>query len=188
VWFNHHVKKFILTCFQGLPVLFMLLTMLCGCIDEALPAKEVSKKNEPTPDELIESAKSGDASVMVEILTRIEGGESFPIDQEAVFTMLKQAAANEDAEAQFHLGIILVYGSYSIPKNIEQGIEFLKKAAESGNQNALYNLGNIHFLGLDGRFRNTKFALDYYKQAAANEKQNLEIVSLVHRVCCSCQL
>ena len=97
--FNREVKKLILTCSRALAIFFALIVMLCGCRDESQAANKEDKKKEPTPEELIASAKNGNASAMAEILTRIEAGESFPIDRETAFTMLKQASDNQDPVA-----------------------------------------------------------------------------------------
>lgn len=95
-------------------------------------------------------------------------GQAFaaPVDMSTVH----QRAAQGDAEAQSHLGVMYRSGN-GLEQDHAKALDWNRKAAEQGNAQAHYQLGRMHSNG-EGVDQDHHKALGYYRQAA--EKGNVD--------------
>ncbi len=77
---------------------------------------------------------------------------------------LTKRAKQEDAEAQFHLGLMYAYG-HDVPQDYTEAMKWYLRAAEQGNVGAQNNLGVMYDEG-QGVTQNYTEAIDWYRKAA----------------------
>jgi TPR repeat protein len=88
------------------------------------------------------------------------------------FEETKLLAEQGDANAQYNLGNMYIYGN-GVPENNTEAVKWYRLAAEQGQANAQYNLGNIY---LNGNFvpENYVEALKWYRLAAEQGYANAQ--------------
>jgi uncharacterized protein len=94
---------------------------------------------------------------------------------------LEKAAAQNDADAQFELGISMCY-SKLLPLDCKNGIELLKAAASSKeviNVRARYILGDIFYFGINGH-KNINEAVKWFKLSA--ERHNADALFMLGKI------
>jgi len=73
-------------------------------------------------------------------------------------------AEKGDAQAQFDMGVIYLYGK-GVPKNPETAFTWFRKAAEQGHAAAQYAMGRLYYYG-QGVEQNANEALRWFRQSA----------------------
>ncbi len=110
-------------------------------------------------------AKRGNAIAQLALgLMYSFGRREVPQNNEKAADLLKQAAEQENAEAQFHLGTIY-YEGMGVPQNNEKALYWYEQAAEQGYVMAQHYLGIKYDQGR-GVPQNNEKAFYWYKQAA----------------------
>ena len=99
-------------------------------------------------------------------------------DEESI-EWLKNKTENEDADAQYQLATMFIYGQ-GIEKNETKANELFKKAfityeksAEQGNPNAQFKLGTMFYYGFFVE-QNDKEAFNWYKKSAEQGNENAQ--------------
>jgi len=87
------------------------------------------------------------------------------ITPEKEFAQMKKDAEDGDAEAQFFLGSMYIFG-IDVPKNAAEAVEWLQKAAEQGHAHAQDFLGIIYQFGDEGVPKDATKAVKWLQQAA----------------------
>ena len=82
-----------------------------------------------------------------------------------VVRMITEAAEQEHAKAQCHLGTMYLYGQ-GVPQSVALGVEWLRKAADQGYAHAQCNLGVAYANGM-GVPQNLTEALRWLRKAHA---------------------
>jgi len=76
----------------------------------------------------------------------------------------RAAAENEDAQAQYDLGMAYLHGG-GVAKDMRIAVRWTHKAAEQGHVRAQFNLGAFYFYG-DGVAKDTREAVRWWRKAA----------------------
>ena len=80
--------------------------------------------------------------------------------------LYEKAAEQNDADAQFNLGLIYDKGE-GVPADKQKAVELYKKAAENGNTKALFNLAVKYHKGEEGILeKDNKESIRLYQLAA----------------------
>ena len=91
---------------------------------------------------------------------------------------LRQAADQDDAEAQNHLGLMYAYGE-SVPQDFTESAKWFRMAADNGSPVAQYNLAMGYASG-DGVTRDHAEAVKWFRMAAeagnANAQNKLSVM------------
>ena len=90
--------------------------------------------------------------------------------QEPDFATVRQAAEQENAEAQYTLGVMYATGR-GVVEDERQTVEWFRRAAEQGHDYAQCNLGIMYETGR-GVAKDERKAVALYKQAAAQGDEN----------------
>ena len=78
--------------------------------------------------------------------------------------VLRKAAEQGDAEAQFNLGVCYYTGK-GMERDESEAVKWFRKAAEQGYANAQYNLGSCYRTGI-GTEPDQREAVKWYRKAA----------------------
>lgn len=81
------------------------------------------------------------------------------------FMRQKKRASEGDAQSQFVLGGVYLYGLYGVKENESKALYYLTNAAFQGHVEALKNLSLIYYLGVAGNKKHER-AVYYMEQAA----------------------
>src|SRR3546814_20261623 len=65
-------------------------------------------------------------------------------DYQAALTEFSNAAAGNDREAQYQLGLLYMLGHGGIPRDYARAAGWLRQAADAGHAAARYTLANLH--------------------------------------------
>ena len=100
-----------------------------------------------------------------------EEGASFYRSEnfEAAYSIWMPLAEQGYAEAQYHLGIMIVSGSIG-NEDLDSGVHWIRRATEENHTGALYSMGELHSLDLRGRSnylgnKDYETALSYFQRA-----------------------
>ena len=151
----------------GLLVLALLWGM-CGLawagLDEGLAALE-GKDYAAARKELLPLAKKGNARAQNALgLMYHRGGASVVRNDREAVRWFRKAAAQGDAEGQFHLGLMYCEGM-GVARDVRQAIRWYLKAADQGNTQAQYRIGELYVTGTGVR-RDEREAARWYRRAA----------------------
>jgi len=105
------------------------------------------------------SSCNADAQAIEECSAKINDKE-----YDSAFTVCQQAAEEENASAQFNLGIMFDNGE-GTPKDAKQAVYWYTKAAEQGNATVQFYLGTRFDTG-EGTPKDAKQAVYWYTKAA----------------------
>ena len=124
-----------------------------SCIDETKEAKA----NFPICKA---SAEQGDADAQSTVGKMYDYGQGVPQDGEQALAWYLKAAAQDNADAQFNLGV-----KYESKQDEAKAISWYLKAAEQGHLYAQVNLGSL-YSNSRGEFQDYKQAINWYSKAA----------------------
>jgi len=114
----------------------------------------------------IEEAKRGDADAQVVVGMMYLTGRGVEQDAELAVSWLRQAADQNDANAQYNLGIVYDTGFYGMlsPDPVE-ALTWFRQAANQGHNGAEYNLGVAYAEG-KGVPQSHVRAIEWWRKAA----------------------
>ncbi len=124
--------------------------------------------------ELTKAAKKGDPAAQCKMGDYFFNGEGGEEDYAQALEWYKKAAAQDYAEAIFHLAVCYEEG-YGVEVDEEIGVKYEKRAAELGNADAQFYLGNTYDSGFGGEEKDENKAAEWYRKAAEqghDEAQN----------------
>ena len=97
--------------------------------------------------ELLVRATNGDASAQCALGKMYVGGDGVPKDVAEGAKWLRKAADQEDAKAQYLLGLVLFEGLGGTPQDAAEGAKWTRLAAEKGSDEAQHMLGLAYLVG-----------------------------------------
>src|SRR3546814_9822285 len=68
-------------------------------------------------------------------------------DYQAALTEFSNAAAGNDREAQYQLGLLYMLGHGGIPRDYARAAGSLRQAADAGHAQPMYTIANLHAIG-----------------------------------------
>jgi len=127
--------------------------------------------------ELKPLAEAGNADAEYDFGTMYSDGHGVPRDPRQAEAWWEKAASQGQADAEFSLGFLLLYGAgegdNAIPANPPAGLPWLEKAAAQGHASAEYFLGYLYWSGTAVAFDPQK-ALQYTLPAANQGRADAE--------------
>jgi TPR repeat protein len=94
-------------------------------------------------------ADAGNAEAQRYVGVLYENGFLVPRDGPQAVAWYRKAAAQNDAEAEYRLGVRFVTGDDGLPKDVAQGLELMTKAGEQGYVRSFSVIGDIYRRGAD---------------------------------------
>ena len=116
---------------------------------------------------LEQAADKGDVEAQLLLgKTFSKDNEGGPAQDLAVsFKWFSRAAEQQNAEAQYNLGLMYAIGQ-GVAKDEKVAVDWCRKAAEQGLASAQFELGVMYADGLLGVAKDEKVAVDWYRKAA----------------------
>jgi hypothetical protein len=111
------------------------------------------------------AAAQGNAYAQYDLASRYEKGEIAPLDTERSWVLYKIAAENNEAHAQYKLGLILLDISNHPSKADSIAVDWITKAAKRGLPEAEHRLGRLYLQGV-GVQKNRETAIDWITKSA----------------------
>jgi TPR repeat protein len=132
-----------------------------------------TKADEKPIDEVKARAKAGDAELQAELGVRYEHGKDVAKDQVEAVKWYRKAAEQNNAEAQYNLGVCYAEGVaknerealFGAARDPGEAVKWYRKAAEQNFAKAEYNLGVCYAEG-KGVAQDPVEAVKWYRKAA----------------------
>jgi TPR repeat protein len=156
------------------PLLACALALVATCpiaagLDDAIAAYQRGDHAQAIPG-LTAAAEAGDPLAQVYLGLAYYNGHGVEENDIVAFTWFWRAAEQDDAEGQYQLAHMYIYG-FGIPEGEPdpegKAIEWFARAAEQGHAEAQFNLGLLLLAG-SGVERDEETGLRWIETAAAN--------------------
>jgi TPR repeat protein/uncharacterized membrane protein YhaH (DUF805 family) len=121
-----------------------------------------------------EAVKSNSSGSLAESPTAVTPKTDDP------YSTLRKRAESGNAEAQFKLGAMYLFGYEGAQKNSKEGAKWLRKAAEQGVAGAQYDLGTIYLSGDGVPLDKTEAARWFKKAGDQGETEALYILAKLY--------
>ena len=145
--------------------LFVALLMI-GCGEDTT----VDLDNPAIQQEMIMTAKLGDAIAQYNLGLMYEQGKGVPQDYKEAVKWYRKSAEQGDADAQCNLGYMYDQG-FGVPKDYKEAVKWYRLAAEQGHADAQSMVGVCYADGL-GVAKNPIEGYAWYNIAIANGNED----------------